>query len=498
LGQLEGSGRVCPHPVRTTIAAVTPIVRIISVHDSIDYSELENSGVLSPLRFVDPTAPYLASGANPPPGRLVSTVFFLLVVLVSCADLKRLTSDRVHWAAVAVFLVIALPMMARARWKLHGVLAVAGSMMVCAVFASGWAHPFYAFLEAGKLALILGLFTFLLINHPQLAHTGFLALETATWLNVLCLGTLLIVPGPLASLMAPGRWGTALNVPGSLWRLGAATFVCGAYRVMAASRVPLRGFALCAASTLLIYADGSRTAMLLLMTAVPFLFGFGSWELRRRARTVRVIGVAAALCACAFGILDLRRRALASDRGLRDAILRVQPLLEQLADSHGDGLAHLDMSRSEMLDTALARLGENPIWGGGIGRTRVQSTSGSLVVHMTYLQVWSDLGILGLLGYVGFTFFWLPGVRRARSRIRLLARVEDRALYSNAIFVLMVFCAAAFFHPLSTEFPEWLPFLMAAALFTHLTSGQVVVPSLPTTPQAPAGESPAALPALQG
>ena len=180
------------------------------------------------------------------------------------------------------------------------------------------------------------MFAFLLINHPQLAHTGFLALETATWLNAICLGSLLLYPGPLASLMAPGRWGTVLNAPGSLWRLGAATLVYGAYRIVAASQFPLRGFALCAASILLIYADGSRTAMLLLLTAVPFLLLFAfvgaAAPCPRRAHPLSSPPL---LVACALGILDLRRRALSSDRNPRDAVLRLLPIWDQLSRGTG-------------------------------------------------------------------------------------------------------------------------------------------------------------------
>ena len=69
----------------------------------------------------------------------------------------------------------------------------------------------------------------------------------------------------------------------------------------------------------------------------------------------------------------------------------------------------------------------------------------------------------------------LPQRLRARARIKMLARVEDRALYANAVFVLMVFCASAFFHPLSTEPSEWLPVLLATGLLTHLVSARVIV-----------------------
>ena len=455
----------------------------------------ENSGARPALALLGPTASYASSGVNPPPGRLVSGSFFLLVLLVSSADLKRLTSERIHWVALAAFLVVALPMLARARWRIHGPLVIFASMILCAVVASGWGQPLYACLEAAKLALILVLFTLLLINHPQLPHTGFFALEIATWLNLLCLASIAVYPGLLASMMAPGRWGTILNAPGSLWRPGAATLVCAAYRIIGAPRLPLRGLLSCGASIVLIYADGSRTAMILLAATLPVLLVFAFRELRQRAQMVRIACVVLAACAGAAGVFDARQRIL-SGRSSSDAVIRVQPIWDELANRQSDGLAGLDLSRSEMLDTVLGKLRENPIWGSGIGGARVQTPGGGIVVHMTYLQVWSDLGVLGLLGHLGFTFFWVPGLPRFLRRIRTLARVEDRALYTNAMFVLAIFCASAFFHPLSTELPEWLPFSMAAALFIHLASAPVVSVHAEAVPRARGGESPAEPPAL--
>jgi hypothetical protein len=462
----------------------------------VSQSRSENSRPPPPLVFVAQTAAFVSPAGNTPPGRVVSAAFFLLVLLVSSADVKRVTSDRIHWVAMAAFLAIATPMLVRSRWKLNLPIVFAGALMTLAVVGSGWSHPVYSLLEAGKLASILILFALLLINHPQLAHTGFRALEVAVWLNVLCLATLLFDSGPFASLMAPGRWGTVLNAPGSLWRVGASTLIIGAYGVCAATKFPLRSLGLCGASILLIYADGSRTAIILLLSAVPFLAIFAFREFRRRTRAVRMFLVAAALGACVLGFVDLRRQALATDRNLYDALLRVAPIWQQVTSLDGEDLPVLDVSRYEMLHTVIERLRENPIWGDGIGGTRVHAAGSDIVVHMSYLQVWSDLGVIGFLGYVWISFFWVPQLRRAKSRIHLLANADDRALYANAVFVLLVFCASAFFHPLSTEFPEWLPFLMASALFLHLVSAVVNPAPAPTIRQAPDAEAPASRRAL--
>ena len=405
---------------------------------------------------------------NPRPSRISAAAFACFVFLVSCADLKRFAGDRIHWYAFGVLLVLILPMISRARWRIHTPMAIAASMVVCAVLVSGWDEAVYSALLAGKLTLILVLLAHILLNHPELARGGFLALEVAVYVNILLLATLAVQPGPLASLMAPGRWGTALNAPGSLWRVGIAPFLYGGYLIAAAPRLPLRAVALCLASITLIYADGSRTAMLLLMASGPFLLVLVFWELRRRSEAVRGIAVVAALALCAFCVFDLRRVALGSDAGVRDAMLRVQPVWDSLTDPSQEELSLLDPGRYEMLGTVIEKVKANPVFGDGMGRTRVESRTGSMVIHMTYLQVWGDLGLLGFAGYVWFTCGWIPRARLARNRIRCLGTVRDRALYANALFLLFVFCASAFLHPMSTELSEWMPFLLAFALFHQL------------------------------
>ena len=86
-------------------------------------------------------------------------------------------------------------------------------------------------------------------------------------------------------------------------------------------------------------------------------------------------------------------------------------------------------------------------------------------VHMTYFQLLGDLGWLGLLAYLSLVLAWLPWLPRAWANIRRLSSAAERALYYNAIFLLFFFLFAGLLHPLSTEWSEWVTFIIPYALF---------------------------------
>src|SRR5260370_3207894 len=95
-----------------------------------------------------------------------------------------------------------------------------------------------------------------------------------------------------------------------------------------------------------------------------------------------------------------------------------------------------------------------------------------MVVHMTYLQVWADMGILGLVGYVWLTWVWLQKIRVLICGIERLPGIQDRAVYFNAIFILFFFLFSSFFHPFSTEWSEWIAFVVALTLFHDVGNAQ--------------------------
>ena len=101
--------------------------------------------------------------------------------------------------------------------------------------------------------------------------------------------------------------------------------------------------------------------------------------------------------------------------------------------------------------------------------TRVSTEAGPMSVHMTYLQIWADLGIFGLLAYLWVTCGWAPQLRRAFLAVRSIGSAEERAIYYNAVFILMFFVFSGFFHPVSTEWSEWIAFAIALGFFSELT-----------------------------
>jgi hypothetical protein len=118
-----------------------------------------------------------------------------------------------------------------------------------------------------------------------------------------------------------------------------------------------------------------------------------------------------------------------------------------------------------MLEAGLGALRAASLVGTGIGTTRADTDVGVMVVHMTYLQVLGDLGLLGLLAYLWLILGWLPFLPRAWRNIRSLPDAPLRATYYSAIFLLLFYALAGLFHPLSTEWSEWVTFIIPYALF---------------------------------
>lgn len=396
-----------------------------------------------------------------------SIAVYVWVILLTSADIKSITTPYIHWWTLLPLGTLLFPTLVRAHWRLDLSALFAGVFFTAAVLISGWEDPKYAAEQAGKLGAICLGSVILFQQFPALTRVAFTALQHAVILNTLCLATIFFFPGLAAEQMAPGRWGTVMNAPGSLWRVGIVTLVYGAYLLYVERPFPIRGFVLFACSATLIYADGSRTAMFLIPLSVVYLGFVLLRETKTHADTLRlaclvIIGVFAA------GLfLDARSRMFGTYSDNADALTRFTQFSDQLSS---DGLVNSDPVRYEMVRSTLDRIKEQPFFGRGIGQTRVNTDAGPMVVHMTYLQLWADLGIFGLLAYLWVICGWTPRLRRALVAIGRYGSARDRALYYNAVFVLMFFVFSGFFHPVSTEWSEWIAFAVALGFFTQVVS----------------------------
>jgi O-antigen ligase len=150
------------------------------------------------------------------------------------------------------------------------------------------------------------------------------------------------------------------------------------------------------------------------------------------------------------------------------AIGRLRLLINTFEASGVENLGSADVVRYQMLQDVLEAVRAHPILGTGIETTVTETKVGPMGTHMTYLQVWADLGLAGFISYIWLVWGWVPRLPRVLRRVRALSNPVERAIYYNAVYVLLFFGAAGFFNPLSTEWSEWVLFVVAYALVWRL------------------------------
>jgi O-antigen ligase len=379
--------------------------------------------------------------------------------LALATDIKG-TVPYIHWIAAFVALLLITPYLLRTRSRVRFPSHTAIWLLVAAACIPVFygAPALYSLAEAAKLAIILAGGLLLFATHGRLAHYGFKAFIFVVLLNVVFLfGGFLGLPSAVP-MAAAGRWGTVLSFPGELWRVGITVWVFAAYRL--AKRRSVVSLLLFFASNLLVYADGARTGLLLVAAGGLYLvFVFiREWEGSMKALAFTLITVVA----LGIGIAALVFHS--ADSVPEGAVTRLTQFGGALDGAGVQGLEVADAQRFLMLQTVLTAIQKHPVFGTGILTTTVPSIVGPQPIHMTYLEVWADMGLLGLAAYVCVVWGWVVWLPRAFRHTRALSDPTQRALYYNAIFLLIVYGLTGFFHPLSTEWSEWIVFIIPYAL----------------------------------
>lgn len=389
---------------------------------------------------------------------LFATALFL------SADLKATLYGYVHWIVAAA----CIPAMAllggrhfrlslwHSFWALQFVIAVAlaGLMGNCGQ---------YSLIQALKLIgiLVIGLNFYLYV--PGVLNGAQRALSLCVAANVaLFVGGLLISP-VFSKQESIGRWGTILNWPGSLWKVGLGVIVLSLYRIVQISGARVNNVLLLAGGTLLVLVDGSRTALVLLAVAFGFTMLVLGMERIGAARVSQFSLLSLVGLVAAFTYFTPSVESSSVQFG---AVARFGRLAQALVA--GQGLSAVDPGRAEMATTAYRQVIESPIRGACINATTVMTSVGPMVVHQTYLQVWADLGILGITAYLALVLGWLLNLPNMWVLIQGEKDASRRAWYHNSVFLLLVFAASGLFHPLSTEWSEWSWFIVPASLLKNL------------------------------
>jgi hypothetical protein len=434
-------------------------------------------------------------------------------VAVLSADLKVSIYPHIHWLATVMLLVPVFLVMRRRDPGITNIKApiVPSVLLVIAVIISSFnsLHFFYGLVQSGKLiAILIWAYSFFII-WPKYAHIAFKGFIAAAYLNaVLLIFGIFLLPSA-AHQMAIGRWGTILNYPGSLDKVGLLIFTYAAYMVIAAKPFSFKHDLLLCFSSLIIYFDGSRTGSLALLGGILFTLFIcflkcKTWDvlkhtLQRVAYLFISLAVFWAIILFSIQIINHTNTSLTQIPGQEQKSPTsveekfIQPpqgfdrINETVADTTNeevgttneevgttkDGifqkLAARDPARFKMLQDGLAAVMAHPVFGTGIGSTKSETNVGPMVIHNTYLQVWADLGLLGLIAFIILVLGWIPFLPEAYRRIQELPNPENRAVYYTAIFMLCYFAYNGLFHPLSTEWSEWVTFIIPYALYWEVS-----------------------------
>ena len=384
-------------------------------------------------------------------------VALVWAVVVLAADLK-VSMPHIHWAVSALAITLILPYLLRVPWKARFPARAPAWLFIVAVCVPILyrARVVYSIAEAGKLAVILVGATSIFVSRTILAHYAFRGFVVAVYLNLF-----LLVGGFLglgsAGIMGIDRWGTILNHPGSLSRVGVMVWVFAAYLVVKRRSATALGLSI--ASTALVYFDGSRTTFLLLFLGALFLVFVLAVEAGRlrRALFIGIIGLGIVTAIVGYsGIL--------SGQSGGGAVGRFSESVGSVGAEGWQGLETADLIRFQMLQDVVEAIQAHPVLGTGIETTTTETIDGPMDTHMTYLQVWADMGLLGFSAIMWLMWGWIVWIPKVLRTVRVFPDLAQRALYYNATFLLFFYAVAAVFHPLSTEWSEWIMFIVSYAL----------------------------------
>ncbi len=417
-----------------------------------------------------------------------SALFGAAVTVTGLAALKLTISSPAQWLIVLILLLgcaLLSPVRsspARACYTLlskqhrgHFLAFLMPWMLLCiAVAISASLNEWLGWQALPKLVLLAAVLTLLLIVRPGEA-TVVVALQS---LAVIALSILLVLW--LADLQGwlvfvPNRYGWSWAPPGVFWKAGIYLLPLASWWIMSARYSATFRWGWLLVCCVIVGLDGSRTASLLALIIWAAVFGLGLGRFGfKRPLLRRGFLLAVVMVVSIGGINPSSLNPAYHVYGYIDAFFYGESGLavqEQSAGTLPSGnerpigreLAADSIRYAMLMDSLKAVVDHFPL-GGGLGSTTTQTESmpEPMVVHMTYLQLLADVGVLGLLGYLGIflvpLFYAMWSIRRAKDRWACF----DRQVLPLGIIGIYLF--SGLLHPVSTEISEWLIVLIGLSM----------------------------------
>lgn len=412
--------------------------------------------------------------------------FALFITVSGLAGIKLVIGAPLHWALVLT--AILAWALFRAEPLLNTVVAPFKELVsrrpawllfwgawVCfclGILVAGWVNDGAGIYTVPKYLALMGVLWVLVAFVPKteeflgglylLAAVGGLGLVIA-WLGGFSEWLVLL----------PKRYGWEWMAPGVLWKAGIFLVppICWA---LLTKRYPAKHqwyifFLAC----VLVGLDGSRTAALLaamiwLFCSVLVWCRFGM----RNVPVKRALIIASLMLVLIGGINPSPWNPVIH---IYSVVGELVPIFAGSGKELGGGVIQPgrelggDSIRTAMLIEGVRGVQEHFLLGTGFGTTVAQTESmdSPMVVHMTYLQVLADTGLLGFLGYMGIflvpLWYFFLAMRRANDSWSLF---DENVLPLGIVGIYMF---SSLLHPISNEISEWAVVLPALAMLFKAT-----------------------------
>lgn len=351
---------------------------------------------------------------------------------------------------------------------------------------------------AKYLALLLVFFTLIIVGMTteKLEYALTMALSFAV--VCLLLFALFRVNSTLI-ILGDGRMGWVAIWPGVLWKVGAYVLPFSLWRCL--KKPDWKTVTVIALALIAMSADGSRTSLIWLAVTWLMVIVCGiviklpakSWR-TQIALTVMAAFLFAVFqpvmlswvegrydAAVAQKIEQVRSFSFRADTPHTDTApasgtVDVLPQISKNVSSERLIHGNTTTRKTMMIEGWQQAMAKFP-WGGGFGSTMVDDNGTRTVIHMTYLQILGDEGVLALAGYLLILIYPLYRAIRYLTEKRALF-AERFELMLAPISVLALYILTGLLHPLSNEITEWAPVLAAIAVIViygrseHVTSSQ--------------------------
>lgn len=429
--------------------------------------------------------------------RTISDRFlFLFIAFTILGTIKIYIGGNVNWAIALTLLGIAVYFSLQNTSLLHRLKTLPVLLKPYAPMLLGWllfiaGIAIAAAMNGGTglytvakyLALLMVLFMLLVIgiSSEKLEYALTLALAVA----VICLLLFALFRMDNALIvLGDGRVGWWGIWPGVLWKAGAYVWPFALWRCL--KNTNLKTLSIVALSMIAMAVDGSRTSLIWLALTWGVLVGFGIWlKLPGRGLRVHAALVVMALflftlfqpvllnwvdgrydALIAYKIEQVRSFSFKTSTGstVKDSEPRKPTMAPPISKNTSSEriINGNTATRKTMLETGWHQSMAKFPWGGGFGSTTVDDNGSRTVIHMTYLQILGDEGIIALAGYLLMLFFPLyRAIRYLTENRKLLA--ERFEVMLAPISILSLYALTGFLHPLSNEITEWALVLGAIA-----------------------------------